>query len=115
MSETIKQVLRDAIAQREAELEELREKLKEVEDESPNGTRRKRFKKSSGPKAGSIPYLIAESLRESGRPLAAAEIAERLAKKGKEVESRSVAAAISRYLKAGRIFSQNEEGQYLLR
>ncbi len=114
MSDALIKLLREGIATKQAELDELRQKLRELESVNSGG-RRKRGRKETGPKEGSIPYLIAECLKDAAKPLAAADISERLAKKGKPVESRFVAAAISRYIKANRIFSQTSDGLYTLR
>jgi len=113
MSEILAQVIREAIAIRERELEELRQKLREAE--SNGGKKRKRTRKESGPRPGSIPALIADCLRDAGKALTSSDLSDRLAKKDKKVESRFVAAAISRYIKEGRIFSQTPEGLYTLR
>jgi hypothetical protein len=115
MSEVLAQVIREAIAIRERELEELRQKLKEAETETSGSKRRRRSRKDSGPRPGSIPALIADCLRETGKPLGAADISEKLSKKGKTIESRFVAAAVARYVKNGRVFSQTPEGLYALR
>lgn len=116
MSEVLAQVIRQAITVRERELEELRQKLREAESDSNGGRKRRRNRKESGPRPGSIPALIKECLEDAnGKALGAADISERLAKKDKKVESRFVAAAISRYVKANKIFSITPEGLYTLR
>lgn len=114
MSEVLAQVIREAIANRERELAELREKLREAEADANGGRRRRRTRKESGLREGGIPALIVECLKEAKKPLGAADISDALAKRNKKVESRFVAAAISRYVKAGRIFSQTPEGLYTL-
>jgi hypothetical protein len=116
MSEVLAQIIRDAIVVRERELEELRQKLREAESDSNGGKRRRRSRKESGPRPGSVPALIVECLEEAGgKALGAADISERLAKKDKKVESRFVAAAISRYIKANKVFSVTPEGLYALK
>jgi len=116
MSEVLAQVIREAITIRERELEELRQKLREAESDSNGGRKRRRSRKESGPRPGSIPALILECLEDAGgKPLGAADISERLAKKDKKVESRFVAAAISRYIKANKLFAITPEGLYMLR
>jgi hypothetical protein len=115
MSEILAQVIREAIAIREQELDELRQKLREAEAEANGVKRRRRSRKDSGPRAGSVPAFIVECLNEAGRPLSAADLSEKLAKRGKKIESRFIAAAISRYVKAGRVFLQTPEGLYDLR
>jgi hypothetical protein len=115
MSEILVQVIREAIAVRERELEELRQKLREAESDANGGKRRRRGRKDSGPRPGSVPALVMECLTEAGKPLGAADLSEKLAKHGKKIESRFIAAAISRYVKAGRIFVQTPEGLYDLR
>lgn len=115
MSEVLAQIIREAIATRERELEELRSKLREAESDTSGGKRRRRTRKDSGPRPGSVPALIAECLESAEKPLGAAEISEALSKKGKKVESRFVAAAISRYVKSNKVFSQTPEGLYALR
>ena len=115
MSEALIRLLRDGIAAKETELDELRQKLRELESEATGSRPRKRSRKASGPKPGSVPSAIAECLREAGKPLGAAEISERLAKKGKPIASRFIAAAMNRYIKAGRVFTQTADGLYAVR
>jgi hypothetical protein len=114
MSEALIKLLREGIAAKEAELQELRQNLREQEAASGKKPRR-RSRKESGPTEGSIPYMIKECLKEAGKPLGAADISDRLKKKGKEVESRFVSAAISRYVKNERVFLQTPDGLYTLR
>jgi hypothetical protein len=115
MSEVLAQVIREAIVIRERELEELRQKLREAEADSNGGRRRRRSRKETGPRPGSVPALIVDCLEEAKVPLGAADISERLAKRGRKIESRFVAAAVSRYVKNNKVFSQNAEGLYTLR
>lgn len=114
MSEVLRRVLEEAIRVREGELEELRRRLKEAERAETNGTKPKRRRKAGGLKQGSVPFFIKEILMESG-PLASADISEKLKRKGKDVESRFVAAALNRYVETARIFDRSADGRYSLR
>lgn len=114
MSNVLKRVLVEAIAVREEELDELRRQLKETERGENLGPKPKRRRKATGLQAGSIPFIIAEIIRDKGG-LSSAAISDALKQKGKDVQSRLVAAALNRYVEAGRIFDKTSDGLYTLR
>ena len=111
--EFVRRALEEAIAKRERELTEFRQRLKDLDNN--NGDRRpKRRRKATGLKPGSVPSMIADILSEAKKPLSSAEIADRLEKKGKKVESRFVASAVNRYVESGRVFNRSDDGLYSL-
>jgi hypothetical protein len=114
MSDVLKRVLVEAIAVREEELEELRRQLRDTERGENLGPKTKRRRKATGLKAGSVPFIIADIIRDKGG-LSSAAISDALKQHGKIVQSRTVAAALNRYVEAGRIFDRTPDGLYTLR
>jgi hypothetical protein len=87
--------------------------LKLQREENSAGRQKKlRFRAKTGFKPGSIPDLVNKILTESGQPMSAAELAEALKAKGKNVESKMIAASIARYIDT--VFRRNIEGKYEL-
>lgn len=107
------QALQDAIEAKKKELAELEAAMSMYQRDSLAGKQKRlRFRSKTGFKEGSIPDLVNKILKDAPQPLSAAELAEALRVKGKVVESKMIAASISRYI--DQVFRRNEEGKYLL-
>jgi hypothetical protein len=107
------EALQAAIAAKKEELAALEAAVIQFQREANSGKQKKlRFRAKSGFKEGSIPFHVYAILNAGTGPMSAAELAEALKAKGKQVESKMIAASIARYL--DHIFRRNEEGKYLL-
>jgi len=113
MGNPVSDALRAAIDTKKKELAELEQALAKYEAElsSPNG-KPKRFRRSPGFQYDSIPWHVNAILNAATKPMTAADIADALKGKGKNVDSRLVSASIARYL--DKVFRRDEEGKYLL-
>lgn len=105
------QVILAAIEEYKKKIKELESALKKLGDEAPKRRRRK----ATGLKEGSVPFHVHAILDHAKKPLSASEISEGLSKAGKPTETRVIAAALNRYIEAGRIFEKTDEGLYSLR
>jgi hypothetical protein len=108
------EALRAALESKRQEIEQLEAAIRKYEAEEANAHRNKpkRFRKSTGLRPDSIPSLVQATLNAGSGPMSAAELSEALKANGRDVDSSTLAASISRYV--GRIFRRNEEGKYQL-
>lgn len=107
------EALKAAIEAKKRELAELEAAVQKYQREAAGGgQKRLRFRAKTGFKQGSIPDLVNKILTEVSQPMSAAELADALKAKGKQVESKMIAASIARYIDD--VFRRNEEGKYLL-
>ncbi len=106
------EALEEAIRRREEELDQLRVALEERRRQSAAKPRKRTRRR--GFRAGSLPALIAEILKESKRPMTTAEIAIELKGRGRDESTRIVSASLSRYVKLVKVFRQTEDGRYEL-
>jgi hypothetical protein len=106
--------LQTVIEAKKQELAELEAHVLKLQREMNSAGRQKklRFRAKTGFKPGSIPDMVNKILKESGQPRSAAELAEALKAKGKQVESKMIAASIARYIDT--VFRRNIEGKYEL-
>jgi ribosomal protein L9 len=114
MGSAVIDALRAAIEAKKRELAELERAVAKYEAElsSPDG-KVKRYRRSPGFKQNSIPYHVHAILSASATgPMSAADIADALKAKGKDVDSRLISASIARYI--DKVFRRDEEGRYLL-
>src|SRR5215470_4292162 len=114
MSQVVKAALEAAIERKRLEMEELQEALRREEREEREEAQRKstRRRKQTGIKPGSIPALAQDILKDAGGPMDAAALADALAQDGKGVTTRNLAAALKRYIEAGRYFKRMQDGRY---
>jgi len=105
------QVILAAIEDHKKKIKELESALKKLGDDVPKRRRRK----ATGLQEDSMPFHVSVILRNENKPLSAAEISEGLKKLGKPTDTRVIAAALKRYIDAGRIFGKTEDGMYTLR
>jgi len=112
MSDAVKEALQTAIENKRRELADLEAALRKHEQESAFAAVKRRRRRKTGFKSGSIPFHVQAILKESGRALTAAELSDELKKRGKNVESRLVASSLNRYM--GQAFDRTNEGAYLL-
>jgi hypothetical protein len=108
----VAEVLKAAIEAKRREIQELESTLRNLENQSDNRktTRRRR---STGFKPGSVPYLVNEILIAKKGPITAADLAEELKKRGKEISTNVLAGSLNRYM--DRIFERTPDGMYALR
>lgn len=107
------EALQAAIEAKKQELAELEAAVLKYQREASAGKQKRlRFRAKTGFKEGSIPDLVNKILKDAAQPMSAAELAEGLKAKGKQVESKMIAASIARYI--DQVFRRNEEGKYLL-
>lgn len=114
MSDPVTEALRSAIETKRRELGELEAALRKHQDELASGGQKfKRTRKRTGFKVGSIPYRAQHVLGTEQRPLTAAELAERVSANGKQVDSRTLASSLARYI--GGVFERTLDGSYILK
>jgi hypothetical protein len=109
MSEAAR-VIQQAIEEHKRQIKELESALRKLDESLP----RKRQRKKTGLREGSMPFRVQEILKSAGKPLPAAEISERLSKAGLTTETRVIASALNKYIEAGRVFARTEDGMYTL-
>jgi hypothetical protein len=107
----IAEALEEAIRRREDEIGRLRRALEQHRRRAVEAQPRRRRK--GGLRRGSLPFQIAEILKEDG-PLTTAEVVIGLRLKGVESSTRTVSSALSRYGKEGRFFRQAKDGKWEL-
>jgi hypothetical protein len=95
-----------------AKLEEAIRRFENEEAEANNGSKPKRFRRATGFKPNSIPSLVYAAINSGTGPMSASELSDVLKAQGRDVDSSTLAASISRYV--GKIFRRDEEGKYLL-
>jgi hypothetical protein len=117
MSEIVIAALRKAIADRQAEIDELEARIREEEkSESGTGRRFTRKRKATGFRPGGLPAVAEEILRGVSAPLEPADLAARVSKKlNKTIETRVLAAQLKRYIDGNRVFSKTEDGLYAVK
>ena len=109
MSEAARVILQ-AIDEHKRQIKELESALKKLDEDVP----RKRQRKKTGLREGSMPFRVQEILKAAGKPLPAADISERLSKAGDSVETRVIASALNKYIESGRVFMRTDDGMYTL-
>lgn len=108
----VTEVIKAAIEAKRKEIQELESTLRNLETQS-DSTKRTRRRRSTGFKPGSVPYLVNEILTAKKGPIAAADLAEELRKRGKEISTNVLAGSLNRYM--DRIFERTPDGMYALR
>jgi hypothetical protein len=111
MSEAARVIL-DAIEAHEKAIKDLKSALRKLGDDVPTS---KRHRKQTGLQEGSLPYRVQQRLKETETPLSAADISDYLKSINKPADSRTIAAALNRYIEAGRIFERTADGMYALK
>jgi hypothetical protein len=106
-------VIKAAIEAKRKEISELEATLRRLNDaDTEDGTSHRR-RRRTGFKTGSVPYLVNEILSQKNAPMAAADLAEELKKRGKEVTTNILAGSLNRYM--DKIFERTADGMYALR
>jgi len=115
MRQVVKDALLAAIERKRLELQELENELRRVEREDREGRKPVRRRKQTGIKPGSIPSLALTALEAAGKPVGAAGLAEAISQHARqELTTRTLAAALKRYIDHHRYFRRTPEGLYEL-
>jgi hypothetical protein len=109
MSEAARVILQ-AIEEHKKQIKELESALKKLDEDAP----RRRQRKKTGLREGSMPSRVRDILKEAKGPLPAADISEKLARIGHPAETRVIASALNKYIESGRVFERTPDGRYTL-
>ena len=110
-SELIEQ-LQEKVREAEQLLRRRKEALAALKGKSANS---RKEQEERGLRAGSVPALAQTALRAAKQHLTLHDLTEHLKKSNSSVDTRKVSIALSRYVREGKYFVQDEDGKYGLK